>query len=119
MPLFKKQDPKPKVLKVKRNLGEEAQFMSPAEMRQASGMWEISKNRAKKQKETEIKPRKIKYNKKASGGVKMTGLQRLAQSVFGKKSSASGAKGRRAGNTSDSFQCTPTSKSRKCGPNAK
>lgn len=50
-----------------------------------------------------------KYNKKARGGMKTRG---------GKSTAATG-KGRRAGNTSDSFQCTPTSTSKKCRPGGK
>jgi hypothetical protein len=67
------------------------------------------------------KPRKTKYNKKAQGGVQTGFLKRAVRSVFGggRKSNASTAKGRRAGNTSDSFQCTPTSTSKKCRPGGK
>ena len=52
----------------------------------------------------------IKYNKKASGGIKTRGRG---------KSSASTPKGRRPGNTSNMELCSPNSKSKKCGPNAR
>lgn len=54
--------------------------------------------------------KRIKYNKKARGGIKTRG---------GGKSSASTAKGRRPGNTSNMEICSPNSKSKKCGPGGK
>lgn len=123
MALFKK-DPKPKpgTLKIKRPLGEEGMYMSPGERRVASGMWDIASNRAKK----EVTPTrtKTKYNTKASGGVK--------PSIFGRKpkSTASTAKGMTKFSSNPAkkekqlatkraerkFVCSPTSKSKSCGP---
>lgn len=54
------------------------------------------------------KPKKTKYANPQRG-----------VSAGNKKSQVGGARSKRAGNTSDSFQCTPTSKSKKCRPGGK
>ena len=71
-------------------------------------------------KESNEKPRKIKYAKPQRGAKTGTAVGNAIRSIFGGgKSTASGAKGKRPGNTSDLKLCTPNSKSRKCGPNAR
>lgn len=54
------------------------------------------------------KPKKTKYANPQRG-----------VSAGNKKSQVGGARNKPAGNTSDSFQCTPTSKSKKCRPGGK
>lgn len=71
-------------------------------------------------KESSEKPRKTKYAKPQRGAKTGTAFGNALKSIFGGgKSTASGAKSRRAGNTSDVKLCTPNSKSKGCRPGGK